>query len=124
MKQYFIALFAGVAILSGCAGEGTSGSPEMENIQIRLDTLSDLQQIFDGGENGQRVGVGKVFLNDLSELADRLTDSETDKESLVALCEKLKKNAKDSEEMKIVVSDMAKLINVPEKFNEHIPLKQ
>ena len=49
MKQYFIALFAGVAILSGCAGEGTSGSPEMETIQIRLDTLSDLQRIFGWG---------------------------------------------------------------------------
>jgi hypothetical protein len=118
MKQYFIALFAGVAILSGCAGESTSGSPEMENIQIRLDTLSNLQEIFDLEEVGQNVPA------QISELADRLTDSETDKESLVALCEKLKKNAKDSEEMKIVVSDMAKLINVPEKFNEHIPLKQ
>ena len=118
MKQYFIALFAGVAILSGCAGEGTTGSAEMENIQIRLDTLSNLQEIFDLEELGRNVP------SQISELADRLTDSESDKESLLALCEKLKKSAKDKEEMKIVVSDMAKLINVPEKFNETFPVKK
>ncbi|MBT3210967.1 MAG: hypothetical protein HOK57_12980 [Planctomycetaceae bacterium] len=118
MKQYFITLLAGVAILSGCAGESTSGSPEMENIQIRLDTLSNLQEIFDLEELGQNVP------SQISELADRLTDSESDKESLIALCKKLKKSAKDKEEMKVIVSDMAKLINVPEKFNEHIPLKK
>ena len=116
MKQYFIALFAGVAILSGCAGESTSGSPEMENIQIRLDTLSNLQEIFDLEEVGQNVPA------QISELADRLTDSESDKESLLALCEKLKKS--NDQETNVIVCDIAKLINVPEKFNEHIPLKQ
>ena len=122
MKQYFIALFAGVAILSGCAGEGTSGSPEMETIQIRLDTLSDLQRIFDGGENGERVGVTPQFLEELFELADRLTDSESDKESLLALCEKLKKS--NDEETNVIVCDMAKLITVPEKFKDTFPIKK
>ena len=118
MKHYCLLLFTGFALLfTGCAKEPV-GSAKLENIQFRLDTLSMLQDNYDNESLGQNVP------KEIAESIDMLCDSEDEKETLLALNDELKKNATKTDEMKRILSEMSKVIQIPEKFNETFPLRK
>ncbi|MBT6642346.1 MAG: hypothetical protein HOB45_04325 [Planctomycetaceae bacterium] len=118
MKNYCVLLFAGLALLStGCAKEPV-GSAKLENIQFRLDTLSTLQDNYDNESLGQNVP------KEIAASVDMLCDSESEKETLLALNEELKKNGKKTDEMQRILSEMSKVIKIPEKFNDSFPLRK
>ena len=119
MKNYCVLLFAGLALLfSGCGGKEPVGSAKLENVQFRLDTLSMLQDNYDNEELGQDIP------KEIAESIDMLCDSESEKEKLLTLNDELKKNAKKTEEMQRILSDMSKVIQIPEKFNDTFPLRK
>ena len=116
MKRSVFALVALAIGISGCGGN--TGKPTPENIQVRLDVLSDLQEVWDV----------KMLRPDIpeqvKELSEFLCDSEGDKEKLLSLNDELSKNSKDKEELKRITSEMAKLIHLPEKYKDTFPAQK
>lgn len=118
MKNYCMLLIVALTLLAtGCTKEPV-GSAKLENIQYRLDTLSMLQDNYDNESLGQNVP------NEIAESIDMLCDSESEKKTLLALNDELKKNAKKTEEMQRILSEMSKVIQIPEKFNDSFPLRK
>ena len=114
----YLPMFICLAIcLSGCTGVNI-GTPTAENVQARLDVLNELQEAYDLGE--LRPGV----MSQISESADFLCDSEADKESLLSLNGELQNSAKDKDELMSKVSQMAKLIHLPEKYKDTFPVQK
>ena len=116
MKRSVFALVALAIGISGCSGN--IGTPTPENLQVRLDVLSDLQEVWDV----------KMLRPDIptqvKELADFLCDSEADKEKLLSLNDELAKSKKDKEEIKRITGEMAKLIHLPEKYKDTFPAQK
>ena len=116
MKQSVFALVALAVGISGCGG--TVGTPTAENIQVRLDVLTDLQECWDVKM------VRPDIPSQVKELVDFLSDSEADKEKLLSLNDKLAKSRKDKEEIKRITGEMAKLIRLPEKYKDTFPAQK
>ena len=116
MNRSVFALVALAIGISGCGGN--TGKPTPENIQVRLDVLSDLQEVWDV----------KMLRPDIpeqvKELSEFLCDSEGDKEKLLSLNDELSENAKDKEELKRITGEMAKLIHLPEKYKDTFPAQK
>ena len=116
MKQSVFALVALAVGISGCSGN--IGTPTAENIQVRLDVLSDLQEAWDVQM------VRPDIPSQVKELAEFLCDSDADKEKLLSLNDELAKSKKDKEETKRIIGEMAKLIPLPEKFKDTFPAQK
>jgi hypothetical protein len=116
MKQSVFALVALAVGISGCGG--TVGTPTAENIQVRLDVLTDLQECWDVQM------VRPDIPSQVKELVDFLSDSEADKEKLLSLNDELAKSKKDKEEIKRITGEMAKLIRLPEKYKDTFPAQK
>ena len=116
MKQSVFALVALAVGISGCSGN--IGTPTGENIQVRLDVLSDLQEAWD-----QEI-LRPDIPDQVKELVDFLADSDDDKEKLLSLNDELAKSTKDKEEMKRIIGEMAKLIQLPEKYKDTFPAQK
>jgi hypothetical protein len=116
MKQSVFALVALAVGISGCGG--TVGTPTAENIQVRLDVLSDIQECWDVQM------VRPDIPSQVKELVDFLSDSEADKEKLLSLNDELAKAKKDKEEIKRITGEMAKLIHLPEKYKDTFPAQK
>ncbi len=116
MKQSVFTLVAIAVGISGCGGN--IGTPTAENIQVRLDVLSDLQEVWDV----------KMLRPDIpsqiKELVDFLCDSQADKEKLLSLNDELAKPKNDKEEIKRITGEMAKLIYLPEKYKDTFPAQK
>lgn len=116
MKQSVFALVALAVGISGCSGN--IGTPTGENIQVRLDVLSDLQEAWD--EQVLRPDIPEQ----IKELVDFLSDSDAEKEKLLSLNDELAQSKKDKEEIKRITGEMAKLIQLPEKYKDTFPAQK
>jgi hypothetical protein len=116
MKQSVFALVALAVGISGCSGN--IGTPTAENIQVRLDVLTDLQECWDVQM------VRPDIPAQVKELVDFLSDSDADKEKILSLNDELAKSKKDKEEIKRITGEMAKLIHLPEKYKDTFPAQK
>ena len=116
MKQSVFALVTLAVGISGCSGN--IGTPTAENIQVRLDVLTDLQECWDVQM------VRPDIPAQVKELVDFLSDSDADKEKILSLNDELAKSKKDKEEIKRITGEMAKLIRLPEKYKDTFPAQK